>query len=400
MPVPRKPTIAGRFKKMTGFHESLLLCCVAGTFVVCGCKRAASVEVLSSTGGELLKIQKLSQIHELAKQGQTVPVCVEVVDYERLPQNPSDPTPQLFFGSADGLDSQLMSIYGAVDYTRINQNQAVFSEREIAALTAQWLENWLSALNAVPEWQGLIPRFHQVGSRGCFRNEFYTIRVGLYATVAEWVKAHGSLHLPFVDSESGKVHMTPEFSQMGILRPDETRRILGHELGHVLGLGDTYEREGYLEGLSYLSEESMMKGTSDVLAEDDRAGLRLVWRFIMTGTLSCGRGYSELPRNLFRSIGAGVEFACSPTDRFRMAVEPLESPEEGLGGYRRAASTTGCRPGFRPVREYCFADYYFDSPNSVMPTFRNKIEFDWEHGVFCAKGLRYHASADGCRRAD
>jgi hypothetical protein len=66
-----------------------------------------------------------------------------------------------------------------------------------------------------------------------------------------------------------------------------------HEVGHLMGLADTYEEWEY-QRLNEEHDRSMMNTTgSTALVEDDVVGVRQIWKFVRTGQMECPAGYRQ-----------------------------------------------------------------------------------------------------------
>lgn len=131
-----------------------------------------------------------------------------------------------------------------------------------------------------------------------------------------------------------------------------------HELGHQIGLGDTYDKLSYISpigehGVSVMHGGNGIENKKSVLMPslDDQAALRALYDFLATGNLSCNDGFKELPgRKPFGTLVVCIEDNGSGT--FGILANNQTGPvfRSGTLASRKPVSTAGDQQGKSAVQ--------------------------------------------------
>jgi hypothetical protein len=119
---------------------------------------------------------------------------------------------------------------------------------------------------------------------------------------ASWLPSRPGLLVVVLDSSCGRSFALPWARVIVLagpeLRADNNRleRVVLHEYGHIVGLGDTYDEPGYQSVVG--QPDSVMRTAAHLdLEPDDIAGVRALWDHISNGKSPCGSGYT--PQEVF-----------------------------------------------------------------------------------------------------
>lgn len=106
-----------------------------------------------------------------------------------------------------------------------------------------------------------------------------------------------------------------------------------HELGHLLGLGDTYRIPG-ANDWNGVQPPSVMNGESATLTDDDKLGLWVVLRALKTGHRSCDGFGAEVPMTANAWDAIMCDPSAKPADNHGPHVPPaMMFPQAGTWRY-------------------------------------------------------------------
>jgi hypothetical protein len=172
---------------------------------------------------------------------------------------------------------------------------------ENAAEVSRTVGTWSTALQSIPEW----PVHRDIEVVPVQNWQEADIMFAYFSSIADLKKRYpnstGSA-LIFEESRRNKPLIVVDREELAgvVAQGFPEISILVHEFGHALGLGDTYEMEGYQTGIGRHRRSVMRGGVgarygefSSTPTEDDVAGLSAKLAEIRTGRFVCPKGYVE-----------------------------------------------------------------------------------------------------------
>ena len=161
-----------------------------------------------------------------------------------------------------------------------------------------------------------------------------------------------------------RAHVGPRpENMMMVMAPEDDYNTYLHEVGHTLGMGDTYEEYGY-QKLNEEHPKSVMRGEKiEELTQDDRDGIQFVWRYLATGLKSCPAGYRQGSSDA--ETNSYGKFFCIPE-------QTPKRPSCSAASFRSMLDRDW---GVEPDGSSC---YVGNSPQRDYPTCSAKVKVDAE----------------------
>ena len=161
-------------------------------------------------------------------------------------------------------------------------------KKALQTIVASAVQSWIGLLNQpAPKSQG-YPAWSIPASAISVR--FACDKPDVTVVLEQQVRAYATLE------PKREVHLDSK---------DLEYRVIAHEFGHLMGLGDTYSENGKFAPI--MQPPSIMQNAAS-FSEDDRAGIWNIWRYLKSGGSPCGPGYREGQT----SIAGSGETYCVP----------------------------------------------------------------------------------------
>lgn len=158
-------------------------------------------------------------------------------------------------------------------------------QAEVRNAAIQAVQGWNGLLVGMnnPQWNVSYPniRFVFDGYGTCSNYAGSVVKINIWQQESIWTQKFGTQRSHARPSER-TFNISP--TSLNVLA-----YVVTHEYGHLIGMGDTYQIDGQLE--PHNQPPSMMQVHNHPFVQDDITGVRAIWRFIKTGTFSCGEGY-------------------------------------------------------------------------------------------------------------